>query len=97
MGVISSILIGVASTAAVAYVWYRCGFNSGRRYAIRQLFAGEKDFVHYLSYRRSGGQDALLLQKLVNCLRNDYGMFAEWDGLRNVWTIEVEHAEEADN
>ena len=72
MGVISSILVGVASTAAVAYVWYRFGFDKGRRYAIRQLFGD-------------------------NCLRNDYGMYAEWDGLRNFWTIEVEHAEEADN
>lgn len=76
------------STCAICY-W--SGFNSGRSDTIRQLFSGEHDFKRYLDYRKTGGYPAELLNKLVNCLRNDYGMVAEWDGLRKVWTIEVDH------
>ena len=78
-------------TLGLCLVNYRAGFLSGRHDTIHQLFSGEHDFKQYITYRKTGGHDAELLQKLVNCLRNDYGLVAEWDGLRKFWTIEVDH------
>lgn len=72
-------------------IGYTKGTMDGRKDTIHQLFSGEADFKQYLTYRKTGGHDADVLQKLVNCLRNDFGMVAEWDGLRKVWTIEVDH------
>ena len=72
-------------------IGYTKGTMDGRKDTIHQLFSGERDFKQYLSFRRTGGHDAELLQKLINCLRNDYGLVAEWDGLRKLWTIEVPH------
>lgn len=82
-------ITSIISWLAACACWYRTGFNSGRRDTIHQLFSGEQDFKQFIAYRRTGGHDAELLQKLINCLRNDYDMVAEWDGLRRVWTIEV--------
>ena len=81
----------VAAIGCLSFAWYSVGFQNGRRDTIHQLFSGEKDFKQYLSYRKTGGEYAELLQKLINCLRNDFGLVAEWDGLRRFWTIEVDH------
>lgn len=70
---------------------YLLGREDGIKYVWLLLFPGKSDFMQYLDYRKTGGHDAEQLQKLVNCLRNDYGLVAEWDGLRKFWTIEVDH------
>lgn len=87
--------IGLFSLAVIIgcsmHIGYTQGTMDGRKDTIQQLFSGEADFKQYLTYRKTGGHDAEVLQKLINCLRNDYGMVAEWDGLRKFWTIEVDH------
>lgn len=88
--IVISLLMTVVGSAMLSFASYSIGFRAGRHDAIHQLFSGEQDFEQYLAYRKTGGHDAELLQKLVNCLRNDYGMVAEWDGLRKFWTIELE-------
>lgn len=82
-------IVCIVSFACSAYCWYRIGLRNGRSDTISQLFAGEKDFYMYLSWRMTGGKDAEILRKLVACLRDDYNIVAEWDGMLYRWNIEV--------
>ena len=88
---VATFILTFAAWLSTNLLWYRSGKRHGASDVIHQLFAGESDFYQYQTYRMTGGKDAELLRKLVNCLRNDYGLVAEWDGLRKFWTIEVDH------
>ena len=89
------VLLNIVCYFSFGYVCYSIGrddgFTSGVKHAISYLFDCEEDYRRYLDYRRTGGNEAIMLQRLQNCLHNDFGMVAEWDGLRKVWTIEVDH------
>lgn len=86
-------ILTLAAWLSSNLLWYRTGKRHGASDVIHQLFAGQADFYKYLIYRKTGGNDAEVLRKLVACLRNDHGMYAEWDGLRGFWTIEVDRDE----
>lgn len=45
-------LVHIACLIGLGFASYRLGFHHGRHNAIHQLFAGEKDFKQYLTYRR---------------------------------------------
>lgn len=45
-------LLLTASLLTLGIASYRLGFMHGRRDTIHQLFAGEKDFKQYLTYRK---------------------------------------------
>ena len=45
-------LVHITCLFVLGFASYRLGFMHGRRNTIHQLFAGEKDFKQYLTYRR---------------------------------------------
>ena len=90
---IATFILTLAVYLSSNLLWYRDGKRHGASDVIHQLFAGESDFYRYQIYRMTGGRDAWMLNRLLLCLRNDYGMVIDWDATNEAWVIEVDRDE----